>query len=275
MAEKKFGPIAPEDLPFVQEVERDLLRQLDRICTKYNIHYVIATGTLLGAVRYKGFIPWDDDIDVLMLRSEYEKFARACKKELEGTSYFLQDVDTDPNYIWGYAKLRNLDTEFIRVHQEHFKMKTGFSVDVFIVDNLPNNPLLKRIHNGITFAIRKVSYARIGSLYEEKAALRFIYQLLCLIPTSFSMGCYRLLYRWCNCFPAEKVSCYGWHGRWSIQGYRREWMTRVTRLEFDGDYYMAPKEWDEVLTHIYGPDYMTPLPESERGSTNPCSIYSL
>lgn len=275
MSEEKFGQIEPEDLPKVHEIERDLLRQLDRVCRKHHIHYEMTTGTLLGAVRHKGFIPWDDDIDVLMLRSEYEKLARVCKKEFEGTPYFLQDADTDPNYIWEYAKLRNLDTEFVRAQQERLKMKTGFFLDIFIIDNLPDNPLLRKIYSGITFALRKISYARIGSVYEQNAFFRFVYQLLCLIPTSFSMGCFKLLYKWCNRFPTELVTCYGYHTSAFVKGFKRKWLTKLTQLEFDGDFFMAPKDWDEVLQHYYGPDYMTPPPESERVFANPCSSYRL
>ena len=93
----------------------EMLIEIDRICRKYQIQYSLDGGTLLGAVRHGGFIPWDDDIDVIMRRSEYRKFYRACQKDLDSSRFFLQEYRTDRHYRWGYEKLRRRDTEFIRL----------------------------------------------------------------------------------------------------------------------------------------------------------------
>ena len=89
-----------------QKVELEMLIEVDRICRKNNIKYSIMYGTLLGAVRNGGFIPWDDDCDVVFKRDEYEKFFEACKKDLDTSKFFLQEHRTDPNYLFGYGKLR-------------------------------------------------------------------------------------------------------------------------------------------------------------------------
>ena len=121
--------IAGEDFRKLQLLELDLLIELDRICRENHITYQIWAGTQLGAVRHKGFIPWDDDADVVMLREEYEKF-REVSDQLNPDICFFQDHYNDPEYRWQYGKLRRTGTKYIRLGQEHIKCRTGVFIDV-------------------------------------------------------------------------------------------------------------------------------------------------
>ncbi len=130
--------LSKENLKRLQKVEFELLSEVDRICRKNNIQYTLYAGTLLGAVRHKGFIPWDDDADIAFLPEEYDKFFEACKRDLDKKKFFLQDYRTDEHYRWGYAKMRRNDSAFIREGQEHMKYHNGICIDLFILYNHSN-----------------------------------------------------------------------------------------------------------------------------------------
>ena len=140
----------------LQLTELELMIEVDRICRKSNIKYSLDGGTLLGAVRHDGFIPWDDDADIMMSRTEYDKFYDACKNELNKEKFFLQEFRTDPEYRWGYSKMRKNGTVFLRKGQEHVKCHTGVCIDIFIFDEVPDNYVSRRLHWLSCFIIRKV-----------------------------------------------------------------------------------------------------------------------
>ena len=109
--------LSKKELRDVQLIELEMLIEVDRICRKCGIKYCISAGTMLGAVRHGGFIPWDDDADVAFLRPEYEKFRKACETELDTDKFYFQDYRNTKGYRWGYGKLRRKGTEFIRLNQ--------------------------------------------------------------------------------------------------------------------------------------------------------------
>ena len=109
----------------LQQTEFEILKEFDRICKKHNIQYFLDSGTALGAARHKGFIPWDDDIDVGMLRSDYEHFLEICPKELE-QKYFLQTIETDPGCPCLFAKIRKNGT--IYQENEKHRIKIEFCI---------------------------------------------------------------------------------------------------------------------------------------------------
>ena len=135
--------LVTEERKKIWAISLDLLAQLDRVCKKHHLTYYVFAGAALGAVRHQGFIPWDDDIDVLMARSEYEKLCEIAPKEFE-SPYFFQTNDTDFGAMWGHAKLRNSNTTCIANRDKKYErtINQGIFLDVFPADNVIDDEVL-------------------------------------------------------------------------------------------------------------------------------------
>ena len=155
--------LSPEEFRQMQLLQLDMLVELDRVCRENNINYTIFGGTLLGAVRHKGYIPWDDDADVAMLREDYDKFKKITD-QLNSEICYFQDHDTDPEYRWGYGKLRRTGTTYVRVGQEHLKCKTGVFIDVFPMDDIPHSTIGQMLNDFYCFCLRKILWSESGKI---------------------------------------------------------------------------------------------------------------
>jgi lipopolysaccharide cholinephosphotransferase len=268
--------LSPEELRALQMCLLDMLAEIDRICEKHGIKYGIDGGTLLGAVRHKGFIPWDDDLDIVMLRSDYNKLREACKTELDKTRFFFQDNTTDSNYRWGYGRIRRLDSEFVRCGQEHLKMKTGIFLDIFPRDNVPESYPLRLCHALSCFFWRKVLYSEVGKVHADNCLQRTVYKLLNKIPASAAFKAYNKISNRLNAKPSKYVRCYGFTiatKQRQIYAYPRKWFEELAPLEFEGKMFPACKNYDEYLTFVYGGYMQLPPPNQRRW--HPCSKFSL
>lgn len=137
--EMRCGYQVSEKLKKIWAVELDLLDQILSICKKHKINVQLGFGSLLGAVRHKGFIPWDDDLDVWMSRAEYIRFCDAVKSELE-YPYFFQTAETDRDYFIPYGRLRNSETTAAITGYDEVTYNNGIYVDVYVLDGLVDSP---------------------------------------------------------------------------------------------------------------------------------------
>ncbi len=147
--EVRCGYTVTTDCKKLWAVELDLLAEFDRVCKKHGLTYFADGGTLLGAVRHQGFIPWDDDVDVIMYREDYEKLAKVAEQEFQHP-YFFQSPYTDPGLVTGGSKLRNSNTTLISDfdHKRPFRNK-GIFIDIFILDNLPDSEFQMKIYKRV------------------------------------------------------------------------------------------------------------------------------
>ena len=121
-----------------QKKELEVFQEVEKVLTRHGLRYFAIGGTCIGAIRHHGFIPWDDDIDVVMLRKDFNRLNRVCSKALpEGL--FLQDKKNDKGYPFHFDKIRLDNTEVIDPFLEGVNMHKGIYIDVFPVDKCPEN----------------------------------------------------------------------------------------------------------------------------------------
>ncbi len=269
----EFKQMPPKDLRKLQLIQLEMLIEVDRICRKCGIKYNIIAGTLLGAVRHKGYIPWDDDADVALLRPEYEKFREACKTELDKSRFYFQDHRNTKGYRWGYGKLRRKGTEFIRKGQEHMPYKSGVFIDIFPLDNVPDDELERWFHNLHCNLIRKTLWSAVGEKADKSSIMRALYSLLNLIPRKLVFLHYKCFQDKYNSTPTKMVRILTFPTPNKNYGYFRRWYEESADYEFEGHIFKGIKDYDEYLTFKFG-DYMK-LPPEEQRKTHPATYYKL
>lgn len=252
-----------EILRKLQLTEREMLRELDRICRKHQIDYILDGGTLLGAVRHGGFIPWDDDVDVRMLREQYEKFCRICQTELS-EDYFLQTWQTDPGYRWEYARILKKGTVYKRKGQHRMTARNGIFIDIFPDDNLPDRRVSRRICTCVSWFCRKLLYSEVGALNKRCFRSWLGFNILNMCPKEWGhKGMRYLREKYCS-QDTVRVRCFGWGSREEAYGFLRKWHMETQDIEFEGVMVRAPKDISGFMTCYFGEDYMTLPPEEKR-----------
>ena len=245
----------------------DILQDVHNLCEKYGIKYFLDAGTLIGAVRHKGFIPWDDDVDIGMPREDYNKFLEIAKKELPD-HLFLQTFETDKHYdVYPVpCKVRYNNTIFLEEHaKENHNMHNGVYIDVFPYDSLPKYNFIYKIQRGLSYNILK-SFKRLRDMPEKlsfKNKLTFTFYKLVtkIFPYKRREKFFNYLIKWND--PKSKYMGYGVDTFWSEYVYKKSDYFDLVKLEFEGKYFYGPKNYDAILTQLYG-DYMTMPKEEDR-----------
>lgn len=155
----------------LQLVELDMLKEFIEICKKLNLRYFLAGGTLLGCIRHSGFIPWDDDLDVMMPREDYEIFLEKGQELLQ-ENYFLQTYKTDPEYTMGFAKIRNSNTTFIENTVKDSNINHGVFIDIFPLDGCRSNKEIKNFINKKLYSLYNIQISKNYSDLNKTTSLK-------------------------------------------------------------------------------------------------------
>lgn len=263
--------LSEEELKKLREVEVELLCEVHRICEKCGIRYTIIAGTLLGSVRHKGFIPWDDDADVALLRPEYDKFVEAVKTELDTTRFYFQDHTNTPGYRWGYGKLRRKGTVFMREHQEHMPYEQGIFIDVFPLDKVPQNKLFRAVHNVECFVVRKFLWSEVGRVSERNPFWRSLYKWMSRVSTDRIFKHYDAMKNHWNRKSSAWVRILTFPTPGGDYGYLKNWYQSRSLYPFEGHMFYGISEADAYLQFKYG-DYQK-LPPKEQRKVHPVSKF--
>lgn len=282
--------ISGEELKKMQRLQLEILLELDRICRKHHIRYNLSGGSLLGAVRHKGFIPWDDDIDVRMLREEYERFCEVCKTELDTERYYLQTNVTEEEYRWGFSRILINGTKYVRIGQEHLKCRTGVFIDLFPSDGCSKNWFVAKYQSLIALFMRKALWSPVGSETIKNPVAHAFFSMLNRIPKAKLLKVQEYLIRLGKKSDHDIVACWGlprsdvrrWgfskkvlKGKGKPTGLKREWLEELMEVPFEGHMVFIPKDYKGWLTYVYGDTYMQLPPEEKRQIHHNVSEYQL
>ena len=247
-----------------QKMMYQMLQEVDSICRKNKIRYMLFAGSALGAVRHQGFIPWDDDLDIVMLREDYERFLFAAENELDPETYYLQKEFSE-HWPMFFSKLRRNGTACIeRQILKDPELHQGIYIDIFPCDNLSDNPVVRRLQFLASKAVIAKSVYRRGYLTDSIVKKVFI-QICRLLPLK-SLWRFVKMSRKGN--TKQVHTFFGGASRYEKNVYPRAWFESVTLLPFEDGSFPVSVYYDKLLTKLYG-DYMTPLPEEQRG----CKIH--
>lgn len=240
----------------------EILEAIDDVCKKNDIEYFLCYGTLLGAVRHNGFIPWDDDCDIVMMKEHYKRFIQCANRDLPN-NFFLQTNKTDNAYTKKVTKVRMKNTKFVEHDENDTELYCqGLFVDIFVWD----------YHYGferlLTKLLRKISALRYRrKVYPRGSFKRAFVSLLTAVPYlgySFLQKLYRLFSPlWCN---KKDLHWLGREAKLQDCVFVNKDVIYPLRndIAFEGRYFPVPNDYDKFLTERYG-DYMVSPPESERG----------
>lgn len=258
-----------QQLQALKAVELQLLEAFSDVCRQLGLRYYVLGGTMLGAVRHQGFIPWDDDIDVGMLREDYEILLKKGQALLT-KGLFLQTFETDPEYPANFAKLRNSGTTFVEASLKKRNIDHGVYIDIFPLDYYPDRKQR-------WFSIRKKLLSlRISTTFTVsgmKPATKLVRLMTRLLYPTVRGALRRRERLFQSVTHGSQIAnhCGAWGKKEIVPAH---WYGEGVSMPFEGLTVTLPKEYHLWLTQVYG-DYMQLPPEDKRVPHHYVSAFDL
>ena len=255
----------------IHEVELEIMDEFVRICQKHNLQYFLTGGTMLGAIRHKGFIPWDDDIDVGMTRKDYELFIKYAKEELD-TKYFLDCHETNKEYYLPFAKIKKNNTIFDEEDSHHLNNHKGIFIDIIPFENAKNSDSInQKIQAIIVRNITETMFYKKKIRKLNKTRHPILTLAFSIIPNYELMK----LQKYISMINKDDNSEY-MVALAGTYAYQKETMPRnvflpTKKTKFENKEYLGMNKPEEYLTKIFG-NYMELPPKEKRRNHMPLQI---
>lgn len=262
--------LSESELAEIKSIELELLHEFVRICNKHKISYVLAGGTCLGAIRHKGFIPWDDDIDVSMTREDYDRFAEVVESDLDDTKFVFQSMDTEPNCGFVFGKLRRRGTILSEDYSYHIDMSQGVWIDIFPYDRVPNDKRTRTLYLKLVSVLKNLYIVKCGYRMPggksriANLAYYFAKAFCSVMPLSLLIEALnKKMRQYGNDSNCQLVYPFGGAYGEEVELIPRTMVTTTASVTFEGAQYLTFADYDTYLTKHYG-DYMKLPPVEKR-----------
>lgn len=249
----------------LKKLQLDILQYVSEFCEANDIHYWLDGGTLIGAIRHKGYIPWDDDIDLGMLRSDYDRFSELFNQKQANSPYEFKSASTDKQFHIPFGKV--LDKRTILYEPDEQGEKSAVGVDIFVYDNAPDDDeLLQKMYEKRD-AYRKMdttqslNHTPTGNIL-RRGALYVLHGILQLWPKHFFARKIAENAKKYNGMPTQRIGNFTGYVRYVCD---KRVVDSFVDTEFEGKQYKIPVGYDEWLRSVYG-DYMQLPPVEKRVS---------
>ncbi len=244
----------------LQKAILNVALEVKRVCEKHNIKYSLAYGTLIGAIRHKGFIPWDDDIDFLIMRDDYERFIEVCKTELN-SKFALRSMQEE-DYVYHFVKIDDTTTTLKEDYIKDKEYKGGVYVDIFPMDVAPQSALKRSLY------LKRIKYLRLrrSLAVTDFTNKKYSFFKRIIIKLCQNSNYKKYLHKLDKCYKKyrNKKTDYLLMSYYIL---KRSLFEEYTECEFEGEKFSCFAKYDEILTQIYG-NYMQLPPEEKRVSNH-------
>ena len=261
--------ISNKDLRKAQLLMLKILKEVHKICEENNIKYFLSDGTLIGAIRHQGFIPWDDDLDIGMLREDYEKFCKIAPQILS-ENFILQNFQTDKGYGLQFGKVILKNTVWIeKVAKNTNRQWSGIYIDIFPYDNITENKKMQKLINRLYIFIQgliliKFKYINISNYESMAKKLKYVLKKIYLCTISKKLLIYirdSICKRYLN-KSKSLVTKYG--GNFYKNQNPYNFYKDLTLQTFEDTSFYIPKNYDKILKNLYGNYMEIPPIEKQR-----------